>query len=86
MPLFGDYYVAAKQPSIRYIQDVTCPRCSKTFDWEIEPASLIAEQTLTEVNSTDGAGVGRGNKRWAFATGEPVDCPWCRNCQFSPYR
>lgn len=77
VPLFGDYFVAAKQPSIRYYQDVTCPQCHKSFDWEIEPASLIAEQSLTVVNNADGAGVGRGNKRWAFATEEPVGCPWC---------
>jgi len=77
VPLFGDYFVAAKQPSIRYYQDVSCPKCHKTFDWEIEPASLIAEQTLTVVNNIDGAGIGRGNKRWAFATEEPVGCPWC---------
>ncbi len=77
VPLFGDYFVAAKQPSIRYYQDVSCPKCHKSFDWEIEPASLIAEQSLTVVSDTDGAGVGRGNKRWAFATEEPVVCPWC---------
>ncbi|MDY0168857.1 MAG: DNA methyltransferase [Thermoguttaceae bacterium] len=77
VPLFGDYFVAAKQPSIRYYQDVSCPKCHKTFDWDIEPASLIAEQSLTLVNNADGAGVGRGNKRWAFALAEPVGCPWC---------
>lgn len=77
VPLFSDYLVAAKQPSIRYVQDVSCPKCHKTFDWEIDPASLIAEQTLTVVNNADGAGIGRGNKRWAFAKEEPVDCPWC---------
>ncbi|HNQ22501.1 MAG TPA: DNA methyltransferase [Phycisphaerae bacterium] len=77
VPLFSDYFVAAKQPSIRYYQDATCPKCRKSFDWEIEPASLIAEQALTVVNNADGAGVGRGNKRWAFATTEPVGCPWC---------
>jgi adenine-specific DNA methylase len=77
VPLFGDYIVAAKSPSIRYFQDASCPKCSKTFDWEIEPASLIAEHSLTVVNNADGAGVGRGNRRWSFATKEPVGCPWC---------
>ena len=77
VPLFGDYLIAAKQPSIRYYQDVSCPKCQKTFDWEIEPASLIAESSLTLVNNADGAGVGRSNKRWAFAVREPVACPWC---------
>jgi len=77
VPLFKDYLIAAKQPSIRYYQDVSCPKCSKTFDWEIEPASLIAEKTLTVVNPADAAGVGRGNRRWTFGTVEPVDCPWC---------
>lgn len=77
VPLFTDFIVGAKQPSIRYHQDVVCSKCSKTFDWEIEPASLIAESSLTVVNNLDGAGVGRGNKRWAFSPREPVDCPWC---------
>ena len=75
VPLFSDYFVAAKQPSIHYYQDVSCPKCHKTFDWEIEPASLIAEPSLIVVNPLDGSG--RGNKRWAFATEEPVACPWC---------
>lgn len=77
VPLFSDYIVTSKQPSVRYHQDVTCPNCSNTFDWETEPASLIAESSLTVVNKLDGAGVGRGNKRWAFSTCEPVTCPWC---------
>ena len=53
------------------------PQVPKDFDWEFEPASLIAEQSHTIVNNVDGAGVGRGNKRWAFAKQEPVGCPWC---------
>jgi len=75
VPLFGDYFVTAKQPSIRYCPDVSCPKCHRTFDWELEPASLIAESSLTVVNPLDASG--RGNKRWAFATAEPVECPWC---------
>lgn len=78
VPLFGDYFVAAKQPSIRYFPDERCPKCHKSFDWEIEPASLIAEQSLTLVNNADGGGVGRGNKRWSFAPADQaVRCPWC---------
>src|SRR5262249_32758795 len=33
IPLFSDYVVAQKAPSIRYWRDVQCPKCAKTFDW-----------------------------------------------------
>lgn len=77
VPLFSDYVVAAKQPSIRYVRDASCPECAKEFDWELDPATLVAERTPTVVNAADGAGVGRGNRRWAFSPSEPVGCPWC---------
>ncbi|MFA5262778.1 MAG: DNA methyltransferase [Opitutaceae bacterium] len=44
--LFGDYVVAAKSPTVRYHPDCTCPRCHKQFDWEIEPAALVADPRL----------------------------------------
>jgi adenine-specific DNA methylase len=77
VPLFRDYIIAAKQPSIRYWRDAKCPRCKKTFDWEVEPAALIAEPALMVDNPRDSAGVGRSNKRWAFGHGDTVKCPWC---------
>ena len=77
VPLFRDYVIAAKQPSIRYYRDARCPRCKKSFDWEIEPAALVAERSLTVDSPRDSAGTGRGNKRWAFGEGDTVKCPWC---------
>jgi ssDNA-binding Zn-finger/Zn-ribbon topoisomerase 1 len=77
VPLFRDYVIAAKQPSIRYYGDARCPRCNKTFDWEIDPAALIAERSLTVDSPRDSAGIGRGNKRWAFGEADTVKCPWC---------
>ncbi|MBW1935301.1 MAG: DUF1156 domain-containing protein [Deltaproteobacteria bacterium] len=79
VPLFSNYIIAAKTPSIRYHRDVECPECGKSFDWECEPASLIAEPGLCVVNSAYSAGSGRANVRWAFSAGDEVECPWCRN-------
>jgi len=78
VPLFGDYIISQKSPSIRYWRDALCPRCGKSFDWEVEPAALIVEPTLMVNNPQDAAGVGRGNKRWSYATKPPVRCPWCQ--------
>lgn len=74
--LFSDYIVAQKSPSIRYHQDVSCPKCKKTFDWEVESASLVAEIRLM-IRGPGSAGIGRSNKRWAFSTESLVVCPWC---------
>jgi len=76
--LFSDYIIAAKSPSIRYNRDVECPECKKTFDWEIEPASLIAEPGLCIVSPSYSAGAGRTNVRWAFSANSKVECPWCK--------
>ncbi len=77
VPLFADYLIAQKSPSIRYHRDCSCPKCGRTFDWEIEPASLIAETSLMLCNPQDAAGIGRGNKRWAHTSKGLVKCPWC---------
>ncbi len=77
IPLFSDYIIANKSPSIRYSPDVECPECGKSFDWEIESASLIAEPGLCVVSSTYSAGIGRTTARWAFSTDNEVECPWC---------
>lgn len=65
--LFSDYIVAAKSPSIRYYPDCTCPKCKKTFDWEIEPATLIADPRSMLHATGYSAGVGRTNTRWTYA-------------------
>ncbi|HLE25736.1 MAG TPA: DNA methyltransferase [Thermodesulfobacteriota bacterium] len=78
VPLFSDYIIAAKSPSIRYNRDVECPECKKTFDWEIEPASLIAEPGLCIVSPSYSAGSGRTSARWAFSANDKVECPWCK--------
>ena len=91
VPLFKDWLIAHKTLSIRYHRDVSCPRCRKRFDWEIEPASLIAD-TAMMVNSPRGsAGEGRPHQVWTYApepekpkgrgrrnpTLVPVHCPHC---------
>ena len=76
VPLFSDYIIAQKNPSIRYYQDISCPKCKKTFDWEVEPASLVGEGRLV-IKGPESAGIGRSNKRWAYSPKPPVICPWC---------
>ena len=91
VPLFKDWFVAHKTLSVRYHRDVLCPQCGKRFDWEVEPASLIAD-TAMMVNSPRGsAGEGRPYQVWTYAP-EPdkpkgrerrnptltsVHCPYC---------
>ena len=83
--LFKDYIIALKSPSIRYISNYVCPHCSKTFDLDIELASMIAEKHLMMENPKDSAGQKRGNVRWTYVdrhTGES-ECPWCHK-SFKP--
>lgn len=80
VPLFSDYIIADKSPSIKYNRDVECPECGKTFDWEVESASLIAEPSLCVVSPSYSAGIGRTSARWSYApltTQNSVKCPWC---------
>jgi hypothetical protein len=49
VPLFTDYIITQNAPSIRYYRDAICPACHKTFDWEVELASLIADPMLKEM-------------------------------------
>ncbi len=89
VPLFKDYLVAQKTMSVRYWRDVACPECGKEFDWEVQPATLIAEHALM-VNAPRGsAGEGRPTAAWTFApapdkpksrrekTIAAIDCPCC---------
>ena len=85
VPLFPNFIIANKSPSIRYIPDYQCSKCKKPFDLDLDRASLIAESSLMINNSRDAAGDKRTNKRWA--TFDPinynVECPWCsRNNSF----
>jgi len=76
-PLFSDYIIAQKPVSIRYLRDCTCPSCGKTFDWEREPASLVAQEKLQVVAGQFSAGEGRTSARWSYASGDTARCPWC---------
>lgn len=78
VPLFSDFLIAQKSPSIRYWRDAECPKCRKTFDWEVEPTALIAEPSLIVSSPAYSAGIGRTMARWAYSASETVRCPWCR--------
>ena len=79
VPLFRDYIVAQKSPSIRYWRDAACPRCSKTFDWEIDAAALVPEPSLQVNSPAYSAGATRSTARWAYSSGKTVPCPWCQS-------
>ncbi len=76
-PLFSDYIIAQKKPSIRYLPDVACPNCKEKFDWEREPATLVADEMLMVNAPKFSAGEGRTSARWAYSSAESVRCPWC---------
>ena len=63
--LFSNYIVAAKSPSIRYYPDCECPQCKKKFDWEIEPAALVADPRLMFHSPRNSNG--KGSARWTYA-------------------
>ena len=67
VPLFKDWLVAHKALSVRYHRDVTCPRCRKRFDWEVEPASLIADTAMMVSSPRGSAGEGRPHQVWTYA-------------------
>src|SRR4030042_6777628 len=79
VPLFPNYIVSLKSPSIRYIPDYKCSHCRKEFDIDMESASLIAESSLTVNSTKDSSGDLRSNKRWSLLNHETnkADCPWC---------
>ena len=91
VPLFKDWLIAHKVLSVRYHRDVPCPQCRKRFDWEIEPASLIADTAMMVDSPRGSAGEGRPHQVWTYApepekpTGRgrrdptlaPVHCPHC---------
>ena len=79
VPLFSDYIIAQKSPSIRYLPDYLCSSCKKVFDLDIDKASLIAEESLMVNNTRDASGDMRTNKRFSAynAAEQSVSCPWC---------
>jgi len=85
VPLFEDYIIAKKTPSIRYHHDVTCPHCKKVYDWEMEVASLIADPAMMVNASRGSAGEGRPTQAWSYSP-QPkkeheiarVICPHCQ--------
>ncbi|MBM4329653.1 MAG: DUF1156 domain-containing protein [Deltaproteobacteria bacterium] len=79
VPLFSDYIIAMKSPTVRYLPDYKCSSCSKEFDLDIGRASLIPEETLMVNNPRDASGDLRSNKRWApyNPVEKDVKCPWC---------
>ncbi|MBI4488884.1 MAG: DUF1156 domain-containing protein [Deltaproteobacteria bacterium] len=90
VPLFKDYIIAQKSPKIRYHCDAICPACRKTFDWEVELASLIAEPALMVNAGRGSGGEGRPTALWSYAPEPPkpggrgnpwqtdVPCPHCQ--------
>ncbi|HPF98768.1 MAG TPA: DNA methyltransferase [Kiritimatiellia bacterium] len=80
VPLFGDYIVAQKTPSIRHFPDCDCPQCGKVFDWEIEPAAMVGDPKLLVNAGKFSAGQGRTSARWAYGRREKAEatCPWCQ--------
>lgn len=79
VPLFNNYIISKKSPTIRYVPDHKCSKCKKQFDLDVEPASVIAENSLNINSSKDSSGEQRSNKRWAlldYLTNN-VTCPWC---------
>ncbi len=78
VPLFSSYMIAQKSPTIRYVPDYKCRLCNKEYDLDVEPASMIAEKTLS-VHNGFSSGEGRSNKRWATLNefNNKVTCPWC---------
>ncbi len=85
VPLFKDYIIAHKSPSIRYIPDYKCPHCDKSFDLEVDSASLVTNPLLILENQKDSAGEKRGNIRWTSYDEfkSQSTCPWC-NKFFEP--
>ena len=79
VPLFPNYIIAKKTPSVRYVPDYQCVKCKKTFDLDMTRTSLIAEESLMINNTRDAVGTGRSNRRWApyNQIEYNVKCPWC---------
>lgn len=81
VPLFKDWFIARKTVKVRHYKEAMCPACKKSFSWELENASLIANPALMAVSPQDRGGA------WGYAA-PPKDkkgsalitlnCPHCR--------
>ena len=77
-PLFSDYVIAQKNPSINYYEDCKCTNCNRKFDLEIDSATMIGDPKLMINASQYSAGIGRANARWTYSiNSNKVTCPWC---------
>lgn len=89
VPLFKDYFVAARTLSVKYHRDMPCPACKKAFDWEVNVASLIADPAMMLTSPRGAAGEGRPQATWTYAPEPPrpkrkrettlmtLTCPHC---------
>ncbi len=81
VPMFKDWFIARRTVKVRHYRDALCSACKKSFSWELENASLIADPVLMAVSRQDRSGA------WAYAA-PPKDkkgsalvslaCPHCR--------
>ena len=87
VPLYRNFIISQKKPSIRYLEDCQCPECGKVFDWEIEPAVLVSSPQLRINAGKYSAGLGRTTARWAYGFARKIHhgglqgtaiCPWCK--------
>lgn len=83
VPLFKDYIVAQKIPSIKYFSE-TCPNCQKIFDLEIEPASLVGDIALMLPREKNKANAGdtRNKTRWTYSSDGNIICPHCEHSYY----
>jgi adenine-specific DNA methylase len=79
VPLFSDYVIASKTPTVRYLPDHKCNFCKKEFDLDVDRVSFVAAESLMVNNPRDASGEGRSNKRWApyNPIEQSTKCPWC---------
>lgn len=86
VPLFKSYVISAKNPTVRYVADFECKTCRKAFDLELDSIALVPEHSLMDDNARDGAGAGRGSKRWTVADfhHRTLICPWCSTASDTP--
>lgn len=77
VPLFKNYIIAQKSPSIRYYKDCECKTCKTKFDWEIDAATLMPFSNRT-TNGRKSGGEGRMYAHWAYAPEDGI--PTCFKC------
>jgi len=86
-PLFNDYLIAQKKPTIKYYEDCKCPKCHNKFDIETEPATLVGNKELMVNAQKFSAGIGRAGIRWVYHSNEATMlCPWCNDKIIPPIR